>query len=205
MEYYVSEDKVDITVVTSTCLRHKLLHSCCEQLKNQKTNGLTVEHIVISDCFDPLADLVASKYNAIFVSKKHEGHAKAKDIGASLASGDYICWWDDDNIYYDNALQALYSTAYPNDIGVVQCEHFRETQSFVIPSSMDHGFKVGDIDTMCICIKRKFVYDNKWDDGKDTQNSWVVRGVNDDYRFVKRLEKQGLTINFSPIIIGKHL
>jgi len=120
----------------------------------------------------------------------HDYGASAKDHGLRLACGDYVVFWDDDNLYHEYALQAQYVASIGHDIGIVQTIHHGR----VIPYA--HHIKLGDIDTMCLCVKRELAIKEFWSDGL---------GRGSDYRWVSKLLRYNPSINYSDTVIGIHL
>lgn len=193
---------MNLSVVIATCNRPGNLAQCLHQLQNQITDGLDIETIVIDESDDHKSETVVQRYASvisIYKRKPKEGlcGAYAKDFGISIASGEYVCFWDDDNIYYPNALSTLYASAYHHDIGVVQTHHYRRTGECVtIPKPWRGNFEFKQIDTMCVCVRTELAEKQKWSDHKD-------RGT--DYHWLHKLESYKPKINFVPLVIGSHL
>ncbi len=195
----------DLTIITATWKRPKLLALCLEQVLAQEVGSMRFEHIVVSDGPSHEAKAIARFYKVRYLERKKTGGccgASAKDVGITEAAGEYICFWDDDNIYEPHALATLYSAAYGCDIGIVQTYHRvlsedgREPIFRKIPCPWPGHFERGNVDTMCICIRRKFAIKEKWAIAEERAT---------DFLWLKKLEAHSPVVRFVPVTIGKHL
>ena len=192
----------DVSVITATKNRPKMLEQCCRQLHRQQLGGLSIEHIVVADGPDPRARAIASKYGARFlVSVKSErfqrGEAFARDVGLRCAHGEYVVFWDDDNEYSDDCVRVLFETARGSDIGVAQTLHFgSEDEARMIPEDCRSVFLFGHIDTMCLCVRRQTALRVRWADCLGQYAS--------DFIWLDGLRTTGATLRFRPIQIGVH-
>lgn len=192
--------QIDLSVITATWKRPKLLAMCLEQFRRQKKGNLRCEHIVVSDGPDEKNRAVAKFFGARYVERAATGGAWgafAKDTGIEIARGRYVVFWDDDNSYLDHSLLTLYEAASGVDIGVARTTHFDGMVSVVIPRKWDGSFRLGDIDTMCVCVRREVAVTEKW----GLPNS--IKGT--DHHWLRRLQKNGASIRFINTIIGSHL
>ncbi|WP_437185581.1 glycosyltransferase family 2 protein [Planctomicrobium sp. SH668] len=191
-----------LSVITATHQRPSQLARTLEQFRTQCHSNLRCEHIVVSDGPDAVAAQVSKQWGASFVqldSHRGDAGAYAKDAGIHAARGKYVCFWDDDNLYHPHAISALVATAWDHDIGVVQTQHrFRKAHGMVtLPRRWDGQFHAGDIDTMCICVKRELALTAKWGNGQPPPGT--------DYRWLQALSVKKPSIRFVPIVIGYHL
>jgi glycosyltransferase involved in cell wall biosynthesis len=144
--------------------------------------------------FDPILHHHRDQIDRV-VFKEVQGRwgAYAKDVGLSEVRGDYVCFWDDDNVYYPHALATLYATTSEHDLGIVRCSHmaswFKE-----LPRSRQIEF--GNIDTMCFCVRRQLAVQAKWADHAD-------KGT--DFAYIKKLLDLKPTIRWVDIGIGEKL
>jgi len=192
----------DVSVITATKGRPGHLEQCCRQLKQQQLAGLSVEHIVVSDGPDARARAIAQEYRARYlVSIKPErfarGEALARDVGLRHAMGDYVVFWDDDNEYADNCIGTLFEAARGYDVGVGQTVHCGGGgQSRLIPEDSTSVFLFGQIDTMCLCVRRQAALRVRWADCLGQYAS--------DFIWVDGLRRTGATFRFRPAPIGVH-
>lgn len=175
--------------------RPQWLANCLAQFRSQSLGGMSVQLVVVAEGdarhFEPI--LWGSV--ACVVNKGVQGRcgAYAKDAGISSCTGDYICFWDDDNVYYPHALATLYATALDHDIGICQAEHMA-TWFRKMPA--DRIVKFGDVDTMCLCIRREMASIVLWSDHK---------GKGTDHAYLTKLVGMGASVRWVDVSIGKKL
>lgn len=193
---------MDMSVITATRDRPQQLACCVRQFLSQSVSNLKCEHIVVSDGPDPRAAAIALAAGARYYERDEAGGAFgafAKDIGLQHASGEYVCFWDDDNWHEPHALSTLYAIAHGFDIGVAQIRHLnRRTGGYrILPEPWSGAFELGNIDTLCICIRREVALNASWGDSTTPRHT--------DYHWLERLARQPRNIRFVPIVIGSHL
>ena len=199
---------IDISIVTNTWKRHKQLVQCIEFAKSQRCD-LSWEHIIVSDGVDLEVKAICDYYgvqSACVPRDENQGSSNghhAKDVGISLALGDYLVLWDDDNFYFDNALKTLHETTKGHDIGVCGATYYKKHRNeeypnifFNIPQKWTGDFVLGDIDTMNVCVSTKLAKTVNWNETK------LYEG---DYIWLKKLCKNNISINYSPERIGLKL
>lgn len=184
---------IDISVVIPSS-RPKSLAHVITYINEQETTGLNYELIIIQESntnFDKF-NCISYPIQTKIIRKKlgYDCGANARDIGAEATCGDYVLFWDDDNIYYRHAIVSSYLTALNNDIGITRVKH----NDIIIP--IEDNIIAGEIDSMCICTKSIFAKTTKWADGGGRYN---------DYRWISSLIKKTKSINYSKVIIGEHL
>lgn len=193
---------MDLSVITATSQRSRFLPHCFRQFELQSFGGLNCEHIVVSDGQDMrakyLAERSGSRHFALPAPIGQWG-AGAKDLGIQHAKGKYVCFWDDDNLYECHALTSLFTAAQGADIGVVKTRHhLRKNIGIVtIPRSWNGRFRIGDIDTMCICVRTDLAKREKWQSQKAE--------ISNDHAWLMKLQRHHPKINSLPIIIGDHV
>lgn len=190
----------DLSVIIATCDRPSQLATCLQQLKQQSIDGINIETIVVDESTTAINANTISRFKVDkYTSKIKEGlyGAYAKDIGINLASGQYVCFWDDDNIYYQHALASLYGTAYGVDIGVVRAHHKTNEHKYrTIPDQWTGQFVFKQIDTMCVCVRRNLAEKSLWSNHKESGT---------DFAWLSELVKYNPVIKYTPLVIGVHL
>jgi glycosyltransferase involved in cell wall biosynthesis len=192
---------IDLSVITATWVRPQLLGLCLYQFAEQSIGDLRCEQIVVSDGPDDRARRIAQQHRARYVERAATGGLWgrfAKDDGIASAEGEYVCFWDDDNRYLPHALATLYAAAYGVDLGVVQVVHDDFNCPHPIPDPWTGTFEFGNIDTMCVCVRRELARSVPWAMPDEPE-----RG--EDHRWILRLQKAGATVRFIPIVIGEHI
>ncbi len=190
-----------LSVITATWQRPSRLAGCLRQFRQQSPGGLECEHIVVSDGPDPRAEQLARFHAARYLERTQNGGkygVAAKDDGVRIATGDYVCFWDDDNQCEPHALATLYTAAAGVDIGVVQVRHLvRKTGRIeTIPRTWSGQFQLGDVDTLCVCVRRELALREPWEGPEDR---------NTDFHWLDRLSRHAPVIRFVPVIVGDHL
>ncbi len=192
----------DLSVITATWRRANLLGLCLEQFAQQSLGSLRVEHIVVSDGPDRKARALAAQHGARYLERAAPGGqwgAFAKDTGIAAARGEYVCFWDDDNCYHPHALATLFSAAYGYDVGVARTVHWDDTEPVkkLIPRRWTGTFELGNVDTMCVCVRTDLARTEAWGQPAGRKGT--------DYHWLKRLEQRGARVRFVPVVIGVHL
>lgn len=193
-----------ITVVTPTFQREKEMVHCILQVRKQQTN-FPFRHIVVCDGHNPLTASLCSYYGVACVEIPKEngaGHSLGhlpRDVGCLTSDSLYVCFWDDDNVYYEHALQTLYDTVQGFDMGVCAIKYFAHPNGIMkdMPQIWNGDIIHDDIDTMNLIFRRDLALTEPWTQFKQ---------YNGDYFLAKKLqEKHRATINYNPTVIGIHV
>lgn len=193
---------MQLSVITATHQRPALLAHVLQQFHSQSLAGIRCEHLVVSDGPDPVAKFLAKRWGArYFETPARNGHAGAfaKDAGIAEAKGDYVCFWDDDNLYAPHAAATLFTAARGFEIGVVRVGHRLRKKPMIvtIPRRWNGQFTAGDIDTMCVCVQRELASKERWGDECYRPGT--------DFRWLEKLVRHQPKIHYVPIVIGIHL
>jgi len=109
---------IKISVVIPTFNSEKTIVECLDSIFSQ--NFKFYEIIVIDDCStDRSISLIKQKYGKkvkIFKNKKNEGACKTRNIGFSVAKGNYILFVDSDVILKNNCVKNIITQLDDNDI-----------------------------------------------------------------------------------------
>lgn len=92
---------MDVTIIVATN-RPKWAANCLHQIENQRVTDFTYEPIVVAEgspqAFSNLSKFYTKpKYH--FKETQGLAGAYAKDEGILQAGGEYVVFWDDDNVY----------------------------------------------------------------------------------------------------------
>lgn len=203
---------MDLSVITPTWMRPKLLTLTAQAFRRQVHN-LDAEHIVVSDGRDPELREICRRLGyappgesdrLTLIELDHVGDmgGTARDAGLAVARGEYSAFWDDDNQYDDHALATAYAAAFGSDVGVVQAVYHDPLFAYGgcrfsrIPARWDGAFHLGEIDTMCVCVRTELGRTARWADQDQTCH---------DFGWLDDLQKSGATLRFVPIVIGRKL
>lgn len=187
--------RYDVSIIVATAHPKNLIR-IIDYIERQSVSGISFEVVIIEESSGDHRDFnftTKLQINDVIIEQQNlngDYGAAAHDLGILRSRGDYVVFWDDDNVYYQHALIAQYSTANGFDIGIVRTEH----ENLVIPSS--NKIVAGDIDTMCLCVKRELAIKESWATGG---------GRYSDYRWISKLLKYDPAINYSKVVIGHHL
>ena len=200
----VMKPTYDLTVVTASCQRPAQLANCLSQFQQQCVGTLRCQHLVVSDGVDPQARALSRIFGATYVERPEPGEqwgSLARDVGIREAQGQFVCFWDDDNLYEPHALATLFAAGVDSDVGVVQTRYRCRTRPglVTIPRQWTGSFRKGDVDTMCVCVRRDLAMRELWE-----QQPAPSRPTT-DWHWLQRLEQHQPRIRFVPIVIGWHL
>lgn len=183
----------DITVVMTTCDRHELFHKCLQAVDQRFGLSIKTQVIVVDESDEKVPNDWLDRVD-IVLHRDKRGHwgSFAKDDGLAIAEGEFVCFWDDDNVYYPNAIETLYTAADRHDVGVVQVK--RSNDGVILPEVWDGEFVNKHVDTMCLCVRTEIAKRYKWADESDARNT--------DFRWISRVCKDTNDINFLGREIG---
>jgi glycosyltransferase involved in cell wall biosynthesis len=120
---------VKISIVLTTYNRAKMLTACVNTILYQTFKDF--ELIIVDDCSTDDTQEVIDGFKTIdnrIIALRTDTQtgglpAKAKNLGARIAEGDYICFMEDDNFYMLNFLEEMYVKLEDNpDIDVLYCD-----------------------------------------------------------------------------------
>lgn len=181
---------MNISIIIPSSRPHTLAH-VLNHINNQDCD-IKYEVIIVQEAID-FTNYMHLQYNNCKIFRQRPHHdcgALARDRGLMMSCGQYVAFWDDDNVYYSNAIKSIWNASKGYDVGIVRTHH----NNIIIPSG--HKIIPGDIDTMCLCVKRSIALKTKWADGMGRYN---------DYRWISSIINMTTNINYSSEIIGRHI
>lgn len=195
--------KPALSIITPHWNRFACLVQCIQQVKRQTLRP--IQHIVIADGPNDDAREVCRHFDVEYweLDTRHGDWGKpALDRGLKHARADYVCFWDDDNLYPEDAAVKLLSAADGFDLGIVRIENWDKFHHrFVtVPRQWDFTIRPGDIDTSSGCVRRQFLLEHRLTPGT------VAPGKTDaDARLWEEVQRRGGRVNFVPTTALSHV
>ncbi len=110
----VSDEAVSVTVCLCTRDRPGYVRTCLDGLARQSVGPGGLEIVVVDSCSSPavaeeLAAMTAGLPNARLIRADRPGLSVARNVGARVASGEYLAFLDDDAIPADDWIERIQS------------------------------------------------------------------------------------------------
>lgn len=124
---------MEISIIIPTFRPGKYIEDCLESINNQVLSKQEYEVIIILNGdinpFQRYLKELISKYSfqCVLIATERPGVSNARNIGLSKASGNYICFIDDDDLISPTYLKGLLSKASTNSIVVSNVKAFHNT------------------------------------------------------------------------------
>jgi len=104
-------EKPIISVITVCLNAEKTIEKTLRSVASQRSEKNVIEHIVVDGASsDNTLKIINSQSNIKFVSEKDKGIYDAMNKGASMASGQYLCFLNADDWFEPNALTTVIRT-----------------------------------------------------------------------------------------------
>lgn len=137
----------DISVVVPIYNTERYLADCIDSILGQTKSGLQV--ILVDDGSTDGSAAIGKAYakhhpNVTYVYKENSGVAATRNLGASLASGEYLTFVDSDDLLDPHMFERLYALAKHFDAQVATCgmAHFNDLSDRKYPSPLyDNAFR----------------------------------------------------------------
>lgn len=194
-----------ISVVIPTCDRPELLEAAVESIYNQSYSNFEI--IIVDDASvdSELNRSVASKYSCSYVylsDKSYKG--LACNTAVEYAKGEYICFFDDDDIAHPDMLDRYVVAFNRSDVNILSgfCEVFEHGKSYTSTSENYYSLALGGGLEVNLSInmfgKGSFIIDTqsfKEIGGYEVDESAVPMV---DYRFYIKASLMGADISIIP-------
>lgn len=194
------------SLLICTLNREKLLKKCISSIMEQ---NLKKFEVIIVDQSDTVNKEYVNSINVKYIHIKKKGLSNARNVGLSVAEGDYICLVDDDATYPKNWLESV-----DNELKLVMDDviigRIRDPQTgiYALNGKRDTPIKrLGFFNVMkyglsSACVLRKnLINDIKFDDRFGVGRRWGAGEETDVLWSI--LEKKG-TIRYAPSIVIYH-
>jgi len=127
-----NKNNILFSIIIPTFNRAYIIETAIKSVINQSYTNW--ELIIIDDgSTDNTKEIVArfEEKRINYIYTKNNGRSNARNLGIERAKGDYICFLDDDDFYYNDFLQEFYNEiiAKNNAIGIYMCNQDEETRS----------------------------------------------------------------------------
>lgn len=168
------------------------LSQCIESVCSQTYRNLEI--ILVDDGSTDLCPQICDEFacrdsRIVVIHKKNEGLVKARKDGIQAAHGFYIGYVDGDDWIEPNMFERLYETLTVEDVDVVMCGHYEDTEE--THRIVYHGISEGKYDKNAL---KNFVYPNMIVNGEFFE--WgVFPGVWDKLFKREYLEKYQMAVS----------
>lgn len=163
----------------------------------RQNHAIKLQAVIVQEHEFKVPEITGNNCNISYYRKPQQGNAGAyaRDFGIALADSEYVCFWDDDNWYYEHAVQSVWEATTGYDIGIVRTEHHTPKYSITIPRTK-HWLKptFGDVDTMCFSVRTTLAKMHAW-------SQFKMPGT--DFQWLTHLLTQNVSVNYSHACIGK--
>lgn len=208
----------DITVITGTYNRPKDVARTIHALRSQQT-AARCEHLVIADGRCKFTRNVCEAFDVSYLESREERvwGAAPKDHGVKRATGEYLVFWDDDNIYFPNAIEALWRTVQGADAGFCCIHTLVQRGRLIVDVRPEPGVELAGTDYMCVIVRREIAKQVRFSTPgikkkfalhvrKGEKGDAVIREQKlYDRRWVKGILRRTQSVRFSSEVIGVHL
>ena len=131
--------KALVSIIVPIYNAEKYISACIESALNQTYEN--IELVLINDGSPDNSLKIATEYaqnngNIILRSTENKGVCAARNLGISLASGEYIMFLDSDDLLIENAVEILYNDIKENNadiaVGAVAVDYIKKEPNLVV-------------------------------------------------------------------------
>jgi len=157
-----------VSVIVPVYGVEKYIQKCLDSLVNQTLED--IEIIVINDGTKDNSQIIIDDFKKeypkkiISIIKENEGQAIARNIGTSMATGEYIMYVDSDDWVDYTMLEKMYNNAKKTKADIVICDHYQvinDKLKYILgininaSQSIDKSFLVSASSITCAKLFRK--------------------------------------------------
>ena len=110
-----------VSIIVRTCGRPKVLRETLISLRNQSYKNIEV--VIVEDGESKSEKLIREEFSDLNIkykaAGKHVGRSKVGNMAMEMASGKYLNFLDDDDLFYYNHVETLLKVAEKNDYDIV--------------------------------------------------------------------------------------
>lgn len=125
-EVMSKERQIKVSIIVPVYNAEQFLDKCIGSIMNQTLADWQL--LLVDDCSTDNSGLICDKY-ALFDKRiksihneKNKGVSATRNLGISLAEGEYIGFVDSDDTIKPNMFEVLYSEAINNNVDIVMCD-----------------------------------------------------------------------------------
>lgn len=123
----LKEDK-KISIIIPIYMVEKYLKRCIDSVTNQTYRNLEI--ILVNDGSKDNCEKICDEYKQVdhrikVIHKENGGLSDARNAGLEIASGDYICFVDSDDVINCNYIKILYKNMIDNNADISECNFKR--------------------------------------------------------------------------------
>ena len=117
-----------LSVIVPVYKVEKYIRPCIESIFNQGLSDDDYELIVVNDgtpdrSMEQITDLLEQHSNAIVINQENQGVAVARNSGLAKATGEYVLFFDSDDIMIEGSLKLMLDKALESQVDMVVGEH----------------------------------------------------------------------------------
>ncbi len=208
----VTENNIDLSIVIPTLGRSIQVDALLNSITKMEKTGWSIEVIIVDQNNSKLLDEIVIKYNSLLfirhINVDFKGLSKAKNFGANLANGTWICFPDDDCEFFTNTLQkvnelicksqpdVLFGKCVDRD-GLDSVKKFSKSQNFLNLNNFEDSF-IEATTFIRLVVFKQFTFDENMGVGS-------FFGSEEGYDWIYRILKSNkYIILYSPSLLFYH-
>ncbi|MDP2180852.1 MAG: glycosyltransferase family 2 protein [Methylicorpusculum sp.] len=185
-----SENIDKVTIIIPTCKRQDMLRRALQSAINQSYEN--IEIIVVDDANEKATEEYVSSLklpNIIYKTSNSIGGAGARNVGIEIASGKYITFLDDDDIFHKEKTSKQVKSIKDNDSDIVLCASQTMYKKKIDKLPVDHNIKnqlkKGNPYHITLLCKNDILKKIKFDEELPNCQDWdlLVRLMKNNYKF----------------------
>ena len=117
-------NKIELSIVIPVFNVEKYLEECLKSV--YKITGISKEIIIVNDGSTDNSDVIINKFlnlypdETVVETQSNKGQSAARNVGVTLATGDYILFLDSDDTFVDHTVFELLRYAQKHDLDLLQ-------------------------------------------------------------------------------------
>ena len=118
------KNNIELSIIIPVYNVEKYLEECLQSV--YKITGISKEIIIVNDGSTDNSDVIINKFlnlypdDTVVETQSNKGQSTARNIGLTLATGEYILFLDSDDTFVDNTIFELLRYAQKHDLDLLQ-------------------------------------------------------------------------------------